>query len=697
MGFMLSAGVNVSEYDLSTVVPGVATTDAALAGIFQWGPVGERVLVSSETKLKNVFGPPNSNNAETWFTGANFLSYGSSLHVVRTANTTSATASVGALNAYANNNTVTGVVAVKTRTDFEENGDSLDADIVYAAKWPGAIGNSLKVSQCDSAAAFQSNLHCDGTDATENLDVSAEFTMAIGNTQLLLAVTPGDSGSAADANTYARALVANLSVGDVLTLGNTSIGYQFAKIKTISSVTANATGGYATITTADPYRLATAFIANSTLNDTVQRQWEYFNHVSSAPRVSDYMDAVGGSAVDTMHVVVVDEDGKFTGTPGAILETFEHVSRATDAKTVDGATNYFKTVINDGSDYVWAVNDRSGAVSAVATSVATSTNLSAMTKSFAGGTDGYSESTVPLAIVAAGYDVFNTADVDISLILQGKPIGGTAGTSSAVSWQLANYLIDNIAEVRKDCVVFASVDDSVVTTNRGNEALAMVEWASLIHSSSYAVLDSGYKYQYDKYTDVYRWVPLNGDIAGLCARTDDQRDPWWSPAGFNRGQIKNLVKLRWNPGTRADRDQLYKNNINPVVTFAGQGTFLYGDKTLNGKSSAFDHINVRRLFIVLEKAIATASKMLLFEFNDEFTRAQFRNMVNPYLRDIQGRRGITDFLVVCDETNNTAERIDRNEFWGDIYIKPARSINFIQLNFIAVRTGVQFSEVVGSF
>lgn len=697
MGFMLSAGVNVSEYDLSTVVPGVATTDAALAGIFQWGPVGERVLVSSETKLKNVFGPPNSNNAETWFTGANFLSYGSSLHVVRAANTTSASASVGALNAYANTNTVTGVVAIKTRTDFDENSGSLDGDIIYAAKWPGAIGNSLKISQCDSVAAFSSNLYCAGTDATQNLDVSAEFTMAIGNTQLLLAVTPGDTGSAADANTYAHALVANLSVGDIITVGNTTIGHQFAKIKTISSVTSNSSGGYATITTIDPYRLATAFVANSTVNDTIQRQWEYFNHVSSAPQTSFYADSIGSTAVDTMHVVVVDEDGKFTGVPGAILETFEHVSRATDAKTVDGAANYFKTVINNGSEYIWAVNDRSGAASAVAASIVTSTNLSAMTKSLANGTDGYTESTVPLSIVAAGYDVFNAADVDISLILQGKPIGGTSGTSSAVSWQLANYLIDNIAEVRKDCVVFTSIDDSVITTNRGNEALAAVEWASLIHSSSYAVLDSGYKYQYDKYNDVYRWVPLNGDIAGLCARTDDQRDPWWSPAGFNRGQIKNLVKLRWNPGTRADRDTLYKNNINPVVTFAGQGTFLYGDKTLNGKSSAFDHINVRRLFIVLEKAIATASKLLLFEFNDEFTRAQFRNMVNPYLRDIQGRRGITDFLVVCDETNNTAERIDRSEFWGDIYIKPARSINFIQLNFIAVRTGVQFSEVVGQY
>ena len=263
-------------------------------------------------------------------------------------------------------------------------------------------------------------------------------------------------------------------------------------------------------------------------------------------------------------------------------------------------------------------------------------------------------------------------------------------------FQLANYLIDNIAETRKDCVVFISPDDAVVSGNINNEATALVNWRNVVHDSSYAVLDSGYKYQYDKYNDVYRYLPMNGDIAGLCARTDNQKDPWWSPAGFNRGQIKNLVKLRWNPH-KADRDIIYKNGINPVMSAPGQGTVLFGDKTLQSKPSAFDRINVRRLFIVLEKAIATASKFTLFEFNDEFTRAQFKNLVTPYLRDVQGRRGITDFLVVCDASNNTPERIDRNEFWGDIYIKPARSINFIQLNFVAVRTGVQFSEIVGQF
>jgi phage tail sheath protein FI len=261
---------------------------------------------------------------------------------------------------------------------------------------------------------------------------------------------------------------------------------------------------------------------------------------------------------------------------------------------------------------------------------------------------------------------------------------------------LANYIIDNICETRRDCIALLSPDKSTVINNSGAEALTVKAWRGAVHSSSYAVLDSGYKYQYDKYNDLYRWVPLNGDIAGLCVRTDSTNDAWWSPAGFNRGQIKNLVKLAWNP-RKSERDVLFSNGINPVVTFPGQGTVLYGDKTLQAKPSAFDHINVRRLFIVLEKAISTAAKYQLFDFNDAFTRAQFRNLVTPYLRTIKGRRGITDFYVVCDDTNNTPAIVDSNQFVGDIYIKPSRSINFIQLNFIAVPTGVQFSEVVGKF
>jgi phage tail sheath protein FI len=315
------------------------------------------------------------------------------------------------------------------------------------------------------------------------------------------------------------------------------------------------------------------------------------------------------------------------------------------------------------------------------------------------GSDGLDESNATLPIIGGALDLFvSPEDVDISLVMQGKPIAGTTvvGGETITNFQLANYIIDNICETRKDCIALISPDKSKVLNNVGNEALSLKNWRGAIRNTSYAVLDSGYKYQYDRYNDVYRWIPLNGDIAGLCVRTDNTNDAWWSPAGFNRGNIKNVIKLAWNP-RKAERDVLYSNGINPVVTFPGQGTILFGDKTLQAKPSAFDRINVRRLFIVLEKAISVAAKYSLFEFNDAFTRAQFKNLVTPYLRNIQGRRGITDFLVVCDETNNTPQVIDSNQFVGDIYIKPARSINFIQLNFVAVGTGVQFSEVVGKF
>ena len=319
-----------------------------------------------------------------------------------------------------------------------------------------------------------------------------------------------------------------------------------------------------------------------------------------------------------------------------------------------------------------------------------------MYNSFQLGQDGADEANTTagsvLATVLAGYDLFASAeDVDISLLMTGKSIGGTNGE------QISNYLVDNIAETRKDCIVLTSPDKADVVNNSGlDQSQDTVDFRNSCRSSSYLVIDSGYKYQYDKYNDIFRYVPLNGDIAGLCVRTDSQRDPWFSPAGFNRGQIKNIVKLAYNPD-QADRDLLYKNGINPVATFPGQGTILFGDKTALSKPSAFDRINVRRLFIVLEKAISTAAKFSLFELNDEFTRAQFVSLVEPFLRDVQGRRGIYDYRVVCDETNNTGQVIDSNQFVGDIYVKPAKSINFIQLNFVAVRTGVSFDEVVGRF
>jgi phage tail sheath protein FI len=760
MPFQVSPGVNVTEIDLTTIVPAVSTTEGAIAGVFHWGPLEKSVLIDSEDKLAARFGKPTNHNPETFFTAANFLAYGNKLYVSRAANTTgfsntltlttngnttitangtAAGVSVGdvvygtgiaegtvvsvannttillsksALTSgestfsFTNPNSVFSAVAntinladtdnlalftIKNEDDYLDKSDEFPADseVDYIAKYPGSLGNSLKISVCDSANAFSSNIDVWGVSVSKS---NAGINFVVGSNTATVWVansgvyTPDDDAGAA--NGVQTHITNRLIVGDIVRIGNTEIGFQDLRVTNIANASYAAGNTTLVVSFAANYNLSTNFYAN-----TIARNWEYYNNVERAPGQSDYVTKFGNtSANDELHVVVSDEDGKFTGVPGSILEVFQGLSRASDSKTEDGATLYYKTVINDNSNYVWWAKDRSGADTNTALSVASSTNSKPLTASFGGGQDGANENNVPINVLTKAYDRFrSTEEIDVSLILQGKARGGTYGG------QLANYLIDNIAEYRKDCVVFVSPDRGDVVNNIGkDEAQDIVQFRNSLSSTSYAVLDSGYKYQYDKYNDVYRYVPLNGDIAGLAVRTDNLRDPWWSPAGFNRGQIKNIIKLAYNP-QKADRDILYKSDINPVCVFPGQGTVLFGDKTILGKPSAFDRINVRRLFIVLEKAIATAAKFTLFEFNDEFTRAQFRNLVEPFLRDVQGRRGIYDFRVVCDETNNTPEVIDRNEFIGDIYIKPARSINFIQLNFVAVRTGVEFSEIVGKF
>jgi len=694
MAYQVSPGVNVSEIDLTTVVPGVSTTVGAIAGVFRWGPIGETALIDSENKLVESFGRPTSFNAETFFTAANFLGYGNVLYVSRAADTTAAGGANSALNAVANTSAVnTANVVVKSRTDYETKA-SFEAGALYIAKYPGDIGDSLRVSVCDSATAYGSTIDLIG--AQNSNTITGSFQIAVGsNTAILEFETSNDAGAA---NTYANTIIAQLSVGDLITIGNSTLGTQSLKVSALGTLSTNTTHAIVNVSFTDTNKLAANYVLSNTVNGNttvanIVRNWEYFNLVDSAPGTSDWVATYGGntSAIDQIHAVVVDQDGRFGGVAGEVLEVFPAMSRATDAKSAEGASLYYKTVINEGSRYIWWANDRAGAVSNTAAGIASSSNVKPLTLDFDGGQDGADEANVAITSLASAYDLFkNKEAIDISLVMGGKSRGGASNT------QIGNYLIDNIAEIRKDCVVFISPDDSITRGNPGNEATALVSWKSNVRDSTYAFLDSGYKYMYDRYNDVYRYVPLNGDIAGLAARSDASTGPWYSPAGFNRGQIRNIVKLRFNP-TQADRDVLYRNAINPVVSFPGQGTVLYGDKTATVKPSAFDRLNVRRLFITLERSISEAAKFSLFEFNDEFTRAQFRNLVTPFLRDVQSRRGITDFQVVCDSTNNTAERIDRNEFWGDIYVKPNRSINFIQLNFVAVRTGVEFSTVVGRF
>jgi phage tail sheath protein FI len=416
--------------------------------------------------------------------------------------------------------------------------------------------------------------------------------------------------------------------------------------------------------------------------------WAYKNEFDAAPGTSDAASRVSGSG-DEMHIIIIDEDGFISGVENSVLEKYAFVSKAADSKKPDGTNNYYKDVINSRSEWIWWTDhtDQIAETESNWGSLMAGTQFHSMTapltQSLSGG---YDDASATDAQRMEAYALFSNATLyDVSLIMTG-----------AANTTVVNYIIDNVALERLDAVVFASpenVDTGEVIIGDGSDAVnAVIDYRNELGSNSYTVLDSGYKYQYDRYNDVYRWVPLNGDTAGLCARTDYTNDPWWSPGGMNRGQIKNVVRLSCNPN-QTMRDLLYRNSVNPVVTFPGQGTVLFGDKTLLSKPSAFDRINVRRLFIILEKSIATAAKYQLFEFNDAFTRAQFKNLIEPFLRDVQGRRGITDFLVKCDESNNSGEVIDRNEFVADIFVKPTRSINFITLNFVAARSSIAFSEV----
>ena len=692
MAFQVSPGVNVSEVDLTTVVPAVSTTEGAIAGVFEWGPVEQRVLVDSETSLVSRFGEPKASNFETFFTASNFLNYGNKLYVVRTVSS-AALNSTGIVSGSGGN---TSGVLIKNKVEFDAGSYTANADHIVIAKYPGAKGDGLKVEICDSAAAFSSNVTIDAATGGTNAHItSGSLTIGTGSLTANLNVIASGSGiTNTQLSAYMDALVDDLQVGDLINVGNAAtIGEQKLQIKSIaasgSDVYTDTGGGVHDVTRVITFE--NRYTLAASVSETVlERSWGYVDNFDGAPGTSAYVEGKGGAG-DEIHAVVIDGNGDITGVKGTIIEKWSNLSRATDAKNESGESLFWKDRIDDFSNWIYIVNNpvASGLGSAMS-----ALNTALPRKyDFSGGADGNAESAISLSDLSVGYDLFSdAADVEVSLLLVGKAVGGTNGEG------LLNYIVDNICEVRKDCVVFGSPDraDVVDVTNLSTQTDNVIAFRNSCRSSSYGILDSGYKYQYDKFNDVYRYIPLNGDIAGLCARTDGERDAWFSPGGFNRGQIKNVVKLAFNPRL-AFRDQLYKNGINPVVSFPGQGTVLFGDKTLLNKPSAFDRINVRRLFIVLEKAISNAAQFSLFEFNDEFTRAQFVNLIEPFLRDVQGRRGIYDFRVVCDDSNNTGEVIDRNEFVGDIYVKPAKSINFIQLNFVAVRSGVEFSEVVGKF
>jgi len=664
MAFQVSPGVSVTEKDLTNVVPAVSTSSGGIVITAEKGPVDEITTISSEKELLDTFGKPTSDNFEEWFTAANFLGYGNNLKVVRPI--------TGMLNA----GTSAGVL-IKNTNDYLDNyshAASFAGSVgAYAAREAGTLGNSLKVSVCANSTAFGPH--------SMSGNLVADASAAIGDTSITV-----DDGSL-------------MQVGDILEFGDATA---------VPSTDGAPSGHYYKITAISTHVLTIARFNTQTGktetgglrhavvdNAKVLRHWEYYFQFSSPPTTSDDVLAAGGS-LDEMHIVVLDEDGGITGTAGTILETFEGVSQASDAKTSTGSSNYYADVIYAQSKYVYVMDHETTLANGGSAKTGTTFDNAAgdafVVKSYslASGTDDFAATN---AEIATAYEKFSdTESVDISLLMCGPSQTGADATGDTK----ATAVMD-IATARKDCVAFVSPAraDVVDVANAVTQTQNVVGFADGLPSSSYAVIDSGYKYMYDKYNDVYRYVPLNGDIAGLCARTDSVADAWFSPGGFNRGQIRGAVKLAFNPN-QTQRDELYKSRVNPCVSFPGQGTVLFGDKTAQSKPSAFDRINVRRLFITLEKAVSTAAKFQLFEFNDEFSRANFRNLVEPFLRDVQGRQGLTDFSVICDDTNNTSDVIDRNEFRADIFIKPNRSINFISLNFVATRSGVAFTEVAGA-
>jgi hypothetical protein len=673
MAFSVSPSVIVREVDASAAVPAIATPPAAVSGVFRWGPVNEPILLSSENDLVSRFGKPTDNNYETFFVAADYLSYANALWAARVDNG-AATADAydivlfDADTAYANT-AAPGYVQGTTAGSVGSVDTSNTTFAAFEGLYPGALANGIEISYVKDSG-YDSTLFDVGDIPATNPSLS--------DARMVSGQDLGASDQAIAFNTatiditVANTVSLDVSglVGDILVIGNESVGYQELSIASATksnlnidldpSANTDIVVGYHRyqITTSSNYTLA-----ESDLEDlSISTKWKQGYLFGKAPDTGNY------------HVAVIDSSGGVTGAAGSVVEIYDNVSTSASATLPDGRTNYYVDVIENFSSWV---------------KVANTAHFEAQTTSqyetLAGGTDGTTEGATSLQALAGGYDLFkNSNEIDISFVLQGK------GDNNA---NLANYIISNVADYRKDCVAFLSPSkEAVVDELRTNAKMTnTIAYRNKLQSSSYWFMDSGYKYRYDKYNDKYRYVPLNGDMAGLASRVE----PYESPAGFRKGVVKNVVKLAFNPN-KAQRDQLYTSDINPVMSQVGQGIVLFGDKTGLGLNSAFDRLNVRRLFIAVEKAIANAAQSFLFELNDEFTQTQFRNIVEPFLRDIQGRRGIIDFRVVSDATVNTPVVIDQNKFRANIFIKPARSINVIELTFVATRSGVEFEEIVGA-
>ena len=630
---LISPGVKITEQDLVTSNQATSSTIGAFSGQFTWGPIEVATEVANENQLVSEFGKPTSTNVVDFLSAANFLGYSSPLLVVRVANT--------ALNA--TTETATGSGGVGTGQLIKNDDAYIETASFnigpFIAKYAGALGNSLKVSTCPTATAYSGAL-------------TGTFSVSAGGTTV--------TGVGSSANTELR-------VGDFIVLEGRS-----TKVTAIANTTS--------LTIASPHLTGAS-------GATATRRWEFFDEFDGAPGTSLQAASLGASG-DEMHVVVVDKLGTITGTANTVLEKFAFVSKAGNAKAENGGSNFYKDLINDRSAWVrWTDHDGAGTNwgTNLTTANGAATTYTSVTVpknyDFNGGSDGV---TVTDGDRATGYLKYaNKSEVPATIIFAGQ------GNATVV-----NRIIGDIAEVRKDVVVCISPLRANVVNNAGSEATAISTWAGTVTRSTYAVADSGWKYQYDKYNDTYVYVPLNADVAGCMARNDLNQESWLSPAGFNNGRIQNLVRLAFNP-TQAERDTLYKAAVNPVITQVGRGTVLFGDKTFVTRNTSTNRINVRRLFIDLQKTIGEAADNVLFDQNDETTRSNFVNLVVPYLRSVQARRGLAAFRVVCDATNNPEDVVNANEFVCDIFVQPIRSVNFIQLNFVSVRGTATFNEIAG--
>lgn len=746
MPFTVSPGVLTREIDLTTVVPTIATTQGGFSGPFLWGPIEDpaRGRVSTVTQLDDQFYIPDENTFVSYYSCANFLSYGGTVEISRIANTSARNASTANTTYGATQEGAT--VLIKNQEAYEINydpstgGSETGTYGPFVAKWAGERGNALKISICGpdkEAATLTGQVTIDGTTGRlsgENTNFFEEVrdndVIYIGSDKYLVnnvmstsgtntayvVQTPGASSvtaktTATPVNVYKTsgfesdpaAIFGTITVAkDSKSVGGNSSTFFTRQVQP---------GDFITVTddNSNPVRLKVASIQDDdslTLTEkaktavtgkTWNRQWEYACSPGSsqtqaeAPTTTQWTDNLGGSN-DEVHIVIADETGMWgttrtSSTAGTQIQKYFNVSVAKNSP------DYYKNKLNNDK-FVWFMSHPQGAISTKnpndSTESSWGSNASGSVKfpacgkvatySFNGGENGLGN--LSNADYTAGWDKFKEAsDTSVSVLFAGE-------ANSTV----ASHIITNIAEYRKDCMAFVSPEKSDVVGN-SDKANAVVAFRNALPSSSYGVIDSGWKKQFDRHNQTDRFIPLNADIAGLTVLTAESAGAFFSPAGFSRGNLRNVGALAWNPSA-ADRDKLYTKGINSVVRFPGQGTVLFGDKTLLSKPNAFDRINVRQLFITLEKSISQAAEQALFEFNDDFTRSQFVSIVDPFLRDIQARGGITDFLVVCDESNNTPQVIDSNQFVGAIYVKPARSINFVELSFVAVRTGVAFNEVV---